>query len=296
MNTTRFVTLTALVLMLLFSCGNMEEKSMAPSANEDVGTDAITAPVLASIIAIEEQGPGSSEPVHFKTPEKIIKTADIAFRVDDYKKSRIEIEKIIRAAKAYIADENEQNTSYSISNNMTIRVLNNEFDALLEKLTDVAAEINSKNVNARDVTAQFVDVQARLKTKKEVEQRYVALLQKANKISEILEIEEKLRVIREEIEAKEGELKLLTDQVSYSTINLNFYQTHEFEPSSQPGFFNRMGSAMASGWKGLLEFSIVFMHAWPVWLILGAGGWLLYRYIKRMIKGKPSKVAVINKQ
>lgn len=221
-----------------------------------------------------------------KIPEKIKKTADLNITVEDYKKARTEIEKIVKSGNAYIGSENEQNTTYSITNYMVIRVLNKDFDSMVNKLLTVARNVNSKNVTAEDVTAQFVDIQSRLKSKKEIENRYLDILQKASKVSDILEIEQKLGEIREEIEAKEGELKFLSDQVNYSTINLNFHQEFEYTPTDRPGFFGRLGSAFGNGWSGFLSFLVGVVYVWPLWLILGLTAYLLVKFIKRQSKKK----------
>lgn len=227
-----------------------------------------------------------SSVVKVKIPEKIKKTADLNITVEDYKKARTEIEKIVKSGNAYIGSENEQNTTYSITNYMVIRVLNKDFDAMVNKLLTVASNVNSKNVTAEDVTAQFVDIQSRLKSKKEIENRYLDILQKASKVSDILEIEQKLGEIREEIEAKEGELKFLSDQVNYSTINLNFHQEFEYTPTDRPGFFGRLGSAFGNGWSGFLSFLVGVVYIWPLWLILGLTAYLLVKFIKRQSKKK----------
>ncbi|MDP1747116.1 MAG: DUF4349 domain-containing protein [Bacteroidota bacterium] len=221
-----------------------------------------------------------------KIPEKIKKTADLNITVDDYKKARTEIEKIVKSGNAYIGSENEQNTTYSITNYMVIRVLNRDFDSMVNKLLTVARNVNSKSVAAEDVTARFVDIQSRLKSKKEIENRYLDILQRASKVSDILEIEQKLGEIREEIEAKEGELKFLSDQVNYSTINLNFHQEFEYTPTDRPGFFGRMGSAFGNGWSGFLSFLVGVVYVWPLWLILGLTAYLLVKFIKRQSKKK----------
>jgi len=241
----------------------------------------------------EEEGDGSinksdqiSALEKIKIPEKIKKTANITIKVDDYKKARTDIEKIVKSGNAYIGSENEQNSTYSISNNMVIRVLNKDFDSMVNKLLTVASNVNSKNISAEDVTAQFIDIQSRLKSKKEIENRYLAILQKATKVSDILEIEQKLGQIREEIEAKEGELKYLSDQVNYSTINLNFHQEFEYTPTDRPGFFGRLGSAFGNGWSGFLSFIVGVIYVWPLWIILGAGAFLLVKFIKRISKKK----------
>ena len=228
------------------------------------------------------QGP-SAVPAQ-KTEEKIRKTAVIDLTVDDYKKTRAAIDNIIRSGKAYLGNENEQHSTYNISNSMVIRVANADFDRMVSNISGLEGHVNSKNIYIEDVTAQFVDITARLKSKKEVELRYRELLQKAVRVSDVLEVEEQLRMIREEIEAKEGELKYLNDQVSYSTINLSFHQDFEFTPSDSPGFFGRMGSAFGNGWNGFLSFLIGIVYAWPLWLVLGISGFFVYRFVKRKLR------------
>ncbi|MBL0329058.1 MAG: DUF4349 domain-containing protein [Bacteroidetes bacterium] len=219
-----------------------------------------------------------------KMAEKIKKTADVDISVEDYKVARAAIDKIVKTGNGYISGENEQNSTYSISNAMTIRVANKDFDAMVSNLAGVASHVNSKNVYMEDVTAEFVDITARLKTKKEVEKRYLELLQKAVKVTDILEVEEHLRGIREEIEAKEGQLKLLNDQVAFSTINLNFTQSFEYTPQDEPGFFGRMGKAFGNGWKGFLSFVIGLVYVWPLWLILGLTTYFVVKFIKKKLK------------
>lgn len=283
----------AFLFIILISCGraSMEDQAVVQKERYDAAPN--EAKEMEESTATDTVSFGSSGPV-VKNPEKIIKTANINFRVEDYSKSRAAIERIVRASGGYISSENEQKNSYSINNSMVIRIPNSGFDSLVERLSSVAMEVNSKTVSAEDVTAQFVDIQARLKTKKEIESRYIDLLDKANKISDILEIEEKIREIREEIEAKEGQLKYLGDQVAYSTVHLDFYQTFEYQPSDKPGFFNRLGSAFGSGWKGLLEFIVGFVYLWPLWLIISVLAWGIYRLIRRLTNSHPRKLPVNN--
>jgi hypothetical protein len=216
-----------------------------------------------------------------KIPEKIIKTGNLNISVDNYKTARSAVEKIVNAGGAYISGENEQNSSYSISNEIVIRVLNKNFDSLLNGLSGIGKEVNSKNISTEDVTAQFVDIQARLKTKKEVERRYLELLQKAVKISDILEIEEKARVLREEIESWEGQLKFLSDKVNYSTINLTIHQEFEYQPSDRPGFFNRLGNAFSGGWNGFITLLIGLVYAWPLLIVAAVLAYFIVKAIRR---------------
>lgn len=277
---------------MLSSCGSKSSSSDVGLAKEESAAIALSEPSSVSETAkftppsVSEESSGSnySSTVTIKIPSKIKKTADLNITVDDYKKARIEIEKIVKSGNGYIGSENEQNSTYSITNDMVIRVVNKDFDAMVTKLLTIASNVNSKNISAEDVTAEFVDIQSRLKSKKEIEKRYVDILQKASKVSDILEIEEKIGEIREEIEAKEGELKLLSDQVDYSTININFHQEFEYTPTDKPGFFGRLGTAFGNGWSGFLSFVVGMVYAWPLWVIIGLISYFLVRFIKRKIK------------
>jgi hypothetical protein len=136
---------------------------------------------------------------------------------------------------------------------------------------------NSKNITAEDVTSQFVDIEARLKTKKEVELRYTALLREAKKVSDILEVENNLRTIREEIESQEGQLKYLKDQVSYSTINLSIYQKLDYSPEPELGFFSKIKEAFVNGWRGLISFFVGLVSIWPFIVIFSVVGFYLIK-------------------
>jgi hypothetical protein len=291
------VYLALLATLILNSCGkNAEEKSYDMNAvmSEPPPPPPPAAPgdgIFDESAAGKETTGGTTVPrspdfpaERIKVAEKIKRTAYLSITVENYKKARIAIEKVINSGKAYIGSENEQNSAYSISNSMIIRVQNKGFDAMVNQLLTVASHVNSKSITAEDVTAQFVDIQSRLKSKKEIEKRYLDILQKASKVSDILEIEQKLGQIREEIEAKEGELKFLSDQVDYSTINLTFHEEFEYTPTDKPGFWGRLGNAFVNGWYGFLSFLVGLTYAWPAWILLGVAAYFLVKFIKRQVK------------
>ncbi|MBN8697423.1 MAG: DUF4349 domain-containing protein [Bacteroidetes bacterium] len=298
MKTSSKIYLTLVTILALAACnGKLKEENYAadaapPPVMDQVSftpPDVLEKEVLANAKMDQTEATGEGQSgvttkIQVKIPSKIRKTADINITVDDYKKARTEIEKIIKSANSYIGNENEQRNTYSISNDMVIRVVNKDFESMVDKLLGVAKDVNSKSVSAEDVTAQFVDLQSRLRSKKEIEKRYLDILQKANKVSDILEIEQKIGEIREEIEAKEGELKYLADQVDYSTINLTFHEDFEYTPSDKPGFWGRVGTAFGTGWNGFLSFLVGMVYAWPLWLMLGTGTFFLVRFIKRKLK------------
>jgi len=210
--------------------------------------------------------------------KKIIKTANLSIEVEEYKEGRASLSVLLKKYDGYIANEEEYNRDYQRSTNLTIRISSEHFDTLLNQICGLAVHIDSKTVNSKDVTEEFVDIIARLKNKRKVEQQYLEILKKANTINDILAVNEHLRVIREEIEAKEGRLKYLSNQVSFSTINVNLYQQIE---QAYVGFGGQLLKGFEGGWKGILMFIVGISYMWPFLLIASFIIWLIIRYRKK---------------
>jgi len=219
----------------------------------------------------DESAPsGAVTPENVENKVKLIKTAQIRCQVKDYKSSRAAIGKMVERYGAYIASENETNTGYSVENNISIRVRCAQFDELVEQLLSEASYLNYRNINLQDITEEFVDIEARLDTKREVEKRYFGILKQAKTIEDILAVEGELRVIREEIEATAGRLRYISDRVDFSTINLAIYQTVEGKPAPGMGFFGKIARALRGGWRGILGFIIALAYIWPIILVIAA--------------------------
>ncbi len=197
--------------------------------------------------------------------KKLIKNGSLRMQVEDYAQTRPRINQLIAGHNGYISSENESNTGNTIQNNITIRIPFNQYDALVSQLEKEASYVESKTVNVQDVTAQFVDIEGRLKTRREVEARYMDFLKRAKNIDETLKIEEQIRQLREEIESAEGQLKLMRDQVMYSTLQLYVYQNlpYKVTPPTETGFFAKLGEAFANGWRMMLGFIVGVTYLWP---------------------------------
>ena len=287
---------TLAITLSLFSCGKLKSEKESEAV--------MTAVTLAEPIQFESttdketksesfKNAGKEDEAGLKIPAKeevsqkittqIIKNANVQFQVRDVDASHHKIAALLKQHNSYFGSDNKSSNTYQIENNMVIRVPAADFEKLMDELIKESVYTNYKNVTAEDVTAEFVDIQARLKTKKEVEERYLALLKQANKVPDILEVEEKLRVIREEIEASEGRLKLLKDQVGYSTITLNAYQKLDYTPEPQIGFLSNLCEAFVRGWRSLVELFINLVRVWPFVVLFGA---LLFFGIRRFRRRK----------
>jgi len=195
---------------------------------------------------------------------KLIKTGNIAFESDEIEKTKLKITNALNLYKAYISNEQSYSDFDRINNVLVIRVPSQNFDNLLADICTGVDKIDTKNIDVNDVTEEFLDIQARLKTKKELEQKYLDLLKKAGKVSEILEIEREAGTLRADIESIEGRLKYMADKVDFSTLNVTFYKKtshrNEFTQKFVNGFYN--------GINGLVWFFVGLVNIWPFIIIV----------------------------
>lgn len=234
----------------------------------------------------------------YTADKKIIKDARIGVSVEDFKEFRLALDSVIKKVDGYISNDNLDKNDYNISCNLTIRIPANNFERFISFLENGKEKLLYKNISARDVTEEFIDIEARLRTKREVEKRYIQLLSKARNVKEILEVEEKLRVLREEIESKEGRLNYLKKQVAYSTINLYIIQELEFKyhPEKEKNFFQRLFKSLDRGWKGFITFLLFLFRIWPL-IIISLITFYYIRKIRRKKKQeKLDREAEANKQ
>lgn len=274
-----------LSILTFFSCSN-HNKSDYLGELESSDVEAEVMPVTRQAGAELSQSINEPENNYIKD-KKIIKDARIGLQVNDYKNYRLKLDSIINHLNGYISNDNLDKNDYSINCNLSIRIPAENFEKFLSRLENGDVKLLYKNVSAHDVTEEFIDIEARLKTKKEVEQRYTQLLSRANSIKDILEIEEKLRIIREEIEAKEGRLKYLKNQVAFSTVYLQITQEleYKYEPVKEKNFWQRLWKSIDKGWKGFIAFLLFLVRIWPVIII----GLVTFYYIRRIRRKKRKK-------
>ena len=212
---------------------------------------------------------------------KIIKTANLRFATNDINESFDLIKKNIIKYKAIVQNDNTGKDYNSIYRNITLRVPNIYFDSFIAELGKDVSYFDRKEISSQDVSEEFVDLQARLKAKQTLENRYLELLSKANKVSEILEIEKELASIREEIEAKQGRLQYLQSRVSMSTIIIEMYTEKAEGTGTTVSYGSKMWNAIKSGFNGLSSFFLGILHIWPFILILALVFILLRKKLRK---------------
>lgn len=207
---------------------------------------------------------------------KMIREGQVSFKTSDMAETTRLLTAAVHESKGYIAKEGTSIYGDRLESHMVIRVPADQFDPLLARISAQVDRFEHKHISALDVTEEFIDAEARVKTKKELQKRYHELLRQATKVDEMLNIEKELGTLQTEIESAEGRLRYLQDRVSFSTLNVTYYK----EKTGAFGFSDRFLKAFGSGWNGFLLFLIGLVNLW-VFILLAIVIWYIVRRWRR---------------
>ncbi len=245
---------------------------------EVVAMDLATPMVADSAV---EKSTYSQNQTDEKIETKIIREANLRFETDDLTAAYNAIRDNVKKFNGFIQNDAQGKDYNSFYRNINIRVPSSDFDAFINEISKGVAYFDQKQISANDITEEYIDIDARIKTKKHLENRYLELLKKATKVSEILEIETQLSAIREEIESKQGRLKYLQNKVSMSSVSIEVYTKVANKSGATVSYGSKIANALKSGFNGFSSFLIGLITLWPFIIILVAVFFLWRRRFKK---------------
>lgn len=270
--------LALFLCIFFFSCQNSE-----PEAQVDQ-IQAISLPERK--YAPSEESSAASAPAYLVEPgkadigQKVIRDATLRFETDDMDQTYDRIGSATKKYGAQIQNDFESKEYNSVSRQLTIRIPNRHFDAFLTDVGKGVSYFDQKEITSTDVTEEYIDIDARLNAKKRLEARYLELLQKAGKVSEMLEVERQLATVREEIESKEGRLRYLKNRIDLSTVNITFYKSVATQGGAKVSYGTKLWNAVATGFNSILLFFVGVLNNWPLILILVVLFFWLFRKLR----------------
>lgn len=262
--------------LLVISCDNNSENQLSTFDNYANGIMANDKANLEEVVVT-----GAAKKQDNFVERKLIKNGNISFETEDLQTTKTAIINLIKKYNGYISSDNQENYGNRKSIILRVRIPAKHFDTLISGISEKVNKFDSKNINISDVTTEFLDVESRLKNKKELEKKYLEILKKANSVKDILEVEKELGKLREDIESTEGRLKYLQNQVSFSTLNINFYKIEQNESSS---FGKKIKDGFANGFENLKGFFIGLINVWPFIILAIILVFLIRKRIKRKNK------------
>jgi hypothetical protein len=280
-----------LILGLIAGCKQSMKQTEGPA---DMGMSQSVAPSTESAEVVKDErisvGTERNNIILPPVPQtgqqkKIIRDGSLTLKVRDIGSVRKQVDSIIMECKGYVGSESFNSYDQESTCIIAIRVPAANFDLMVKRIETGPGEVIYKDINTRDVTEEYIDLETRLANKRKFVNRYAELLKKAGTVKDMLEIEQHIRIIEEEIESTEGRLRYLNDQVSFSNLTLTLTQekAYVYKPQQSRNFFERLRESLHKGWKGFVGFLLLMVRIWPFW-ILAVAGWILFRRYKKRKK------------
>lgn len=186
---------------------------------------------------------------------------------------------------------------------LTIRIPENKLSEFTQAVEE-SGNVTNQSQSAQDVTLQYIDTESRVNALKTEQTRLNELLAKAENLTDLLEIEDRLTEVNYRLESYASQLRSLTNQIDYATIYLNISEVTKYTPVAKPSFFKRISTGFMENVEGLLEgiqdILVWFLSSLPTLLVLaavvfGIVKWILWGNKRRKAK-RIAKSAAMNRQ
>jgi len=205
-------------------------------------------------------------------PRKIIYTATVDLVVKDFAEAAKQVWELVRQNEGYVDQFREDRSQgRQRSGEWTVRVPVEKFDAFLDDLGEVGIP-ESKQIDADDVTEEFVDLEARLANQRKFEKRLLEMLEKSTgKLPDVIAVESKLNEVRETIERIEGRLNYLQNKTSLTTVTIRAREVKDYTPPQAPSFGDRIATVWVDSLDALGRFGenlVIVAVALVPWLPL----------------------------
>ena len=212
-----------------------------------------------------------SEEVPQDNPEKIIYSADVTVETTDFEGSLAKLDELVKGYNAWVESSSvsgadyyhiSRERSYNRSASYTLRVPSESFNTLMTSLSELG-NVPYTHTYTENVTAQYYDSQARLNAYTAQEDRLLEMMGKAETVSDIIAIEEKLTELRYRIESIQTSLNNWDRRVDYSYVYLNVQEVKEYTPEAKESFVSKLSRAFTGGF----EDAVVAVQNFVLWLV-----------------------------
>ena len=312
------LTLAVLALLTLCACGGAArsdggyaaqngygaaktESAYAPSAAYDAeeampAEAPVPAPESAAGGLAPSGGANAAPNAGDIAVDKIIYSANATVETTDFEGTLSKLDELIARYGGFVEQSSVSGSNYYTSSrggvsyrsaDYRIRIPSELFGELMGSLSELG-NVPYSNIYTENITAQYYDVQARLTAYRTEEQSLLAMMEKAETVSDLLEIQSQLSEVRYNIESLQSRLTNWDRQVSYSTVYLSVQEVQEYTPEADPGFGEELGIALRRGFNGLVSIlkglALALLTALPTLLVLGAVTLLVLWIVRRCVR------------
>ena len=276
--------LSGILAVSIFGCGSKSmmatESAVADSAAyDDMAYD--SGYETTEEASAEEAGSGAVtsengiEEVQ-ETDRKLIRNVNLSLQTKEFDTVLDNMSQKIKDLGGYIQDSSvwgsSSDYSSSRSASYTLRIPSDKLDEFID-VVETLGNVTYKNESVDDVTLRYVDVDSHKKALETEQERLLALLEKAENVEDIITIENRLSDVRYELENYESQIRLLDNQIDYSTVYVDISEVSRVTDTGKQGFFEEVASRFSDSvyvvLMGLRGFAIGILGSLPILVVWG---------------------------
>jgi Domain of unknown function (DUF4349) len=261
-----------------------------------------------TLMSVAQVTPRAAGPAASASPEtknsaatagrEIVRTSSLELSVKSPADAAEQIRLIAGEMGGYVETAQIGGTKEVPTADITIRVPAARFEDAKATIRKLGARIESEKTDARDVTRQYVDLEARLRNLRAEEAQYLGIMKSAYKVDDMLAVSQKLSEVRGEIEQQQAEFQTLSKQVETVAITIslrtiadaqvfgfNWRPLYQLKVAARDGIdaLADYATAMAA-----ILFYLPVVLAWGLTILLaGMVGWHSFRWAARRFFDRP---------
>jgi len=151
----------------------------------------------------------------------VIESSNMSMVVNDVRQKMDKILSHVESKNGYMVSSNLNQPEEKPYANLIVRVPSQELRPTLEYLRGLAVKVTSENLKGRDVTDQYMDIDARLKTLEKTKLKFEEIMDKATKVQDILQVQREIISLQSQIDSLKGQQKYLEKSAESAKLSIH---------------------------------------------------------------------------
>ena len=261
-------------------------------ADKEVANTTLAYDAQQQKVALKEVDNEGSSSAAFE--RKIIRNAEITMEVSSTTDTQHRVASIAETNGGFVVTseakqrDNVDPAQRTLDIKLVVRVPSPQFGVTFDEIKKLATNTPKENVSGQDVTEEFIDLEARIKTQKALEQQFLEIMRQAYKVADALEVQRQIADVRTDIEKLEGRKRFLENRASLSTITVNIQAPKPVIAVTSTGFGQNVREAVSDS-VGMASDIVLFFVRFailmiPILLFIGLPSALVARFLMRRAK------------
>lgn len=181
-------------------------------------TGKVAAPEARGIIPPQSDAPPTTD----VDERKVIQTSQLSLLVRDVAQGIEQIKSHTESIGGYMVNSNlsRPQTQEATQGTITVRVPATQLDAVLAYYRSLSIKVGSENLQGRDVTDEYVDLEERLKILRSNKARFEEIMAQANDVDEIIRVQTQIFNLQSQIDSLIGQQRYLDQNAQLAKITL----------------------------------------------------------------------------